>query len=141
MPYATAVALTRDGLDTCLTQNATYFHERVAQLDYGGIATAEEEGERIGRAVAEDVTLVLLRNHGAVTIGTDVADAWPKLYFLERACRVQVLAQATGQDLVRVPDEVAATTRDQWEADRESALTLFSAVKRQVDRENPGYER
>jgi ribulose-5-phosphate 4-epimerase/fuculose-1-phosphate aldolase len=141
MPYATAVALTRDGLDTRLSQNAMYFHERLAELDYGGIATAAEEGERIGRAVREDVTVVLLRNHGAVVIGTDVADAWHKLYFLERAARVQVLAQATRQELVRAPGDVAGRTRDQWDDDRESASILFAAVRRQLDRENPGYDR
>jgi ribulose-5-phosphate 4-epimerase/fuculose-1-phosphate aldolase len=141
MPYATAVALTSAGLDTRLSQNAMYFHGRVATLEYGGIATATEEGERIGRAVGETVTLVLLRNHGAVVIGTDAADAWHKLYFLERACRFQVLAQATGQELVRVPDEIAVSTREQWDADHGSAPSLFAAVKRELDRENPGYER
>ena len=73
-----------------------------ARLDYGGLATAEDEGTRIGEAIGDDVTVVILENHGVLVVGTDVADAWHKLYFLERACQVQVLAQSTGRPLMRV---------------------------------------
>jgi ribulose-5-phosphate 4-epimerase/fuculose-1-phosphate aldolase len=81
MPYATALALTEDGLDTTLSQNAMYFHGRVASLDYGGLADATEEGLRIGRAIGDDVSVVMLRNHGVIVVGDSVADAWHKLYF------------------------------------------------------------
>jgi ribulose-5-phosphate 4-epimerase/fuculose-1-phosphate aldolase len=142
MPYATAVTLTRDGLDTRLSQNAMYFHGRVAQLPYGGIATAIAEGERIGAAVGPDVTIVMLENHGPLVVGASVADAWHKLYFLERACEAQVLARSIGAELVRAPAEVAARTAAQWADEAsESADALFAAVRRQLDRENPGYER
>src|SRR6185503_19754898 len=60
MPYATAVALTS-----------------------GGFADAADEGGRIGAAVKDDITVVMMENHGVLVIGQDVADAWHKLYFLE----------------------------------------------------------
>jgi ribulose-5-phosphate 4-epimerase/fuculose-1-phosphate aldolase len=141
MPFATAVALTRDGLDTTLSQNAMYFHRRVLTLPYGGVADAVEEGERIGGAIGEDVTVVFLENHGVLVIGSDVADAWHKLYFLERACQVQVLAQSTGRQLVHAPDAVVKKTAAQWVRDPEHARALFAAVKRRLDKEFPGYER
>ena len=137
MPYATAVAMTEDGLDTTLSQNATYFHGRVTSLDYGGLADAAEEGLRIGRAIGEDVNVVMLRNHGVLVIGESVADAWHKLYFLERACQVQVLAQSTGRPLVRIADEVVRKTADHWARDTAAAPALFEAVKRRLDREAP----
>jgi ribulose-5-phosphate 4-epimerase/fuculose-1-phosphate aldolase len=75
-----------------------------------------------------------------LVIGRDVADAWHKLYFLERACQMQVLAQSTGGALLRVPDEVAELTASQWAGDTNAPPSLFAAVKRQLDRENPGYQ-
>jgi ribulose-5-phosphate 4-epimerase/fuculose-1-phosphate aldolase len=141
MPFATAVAVTRGGLDTTLSQNAMYFHRRAVSLPYGGVADAVDEGERIGAAIGEDVTVVFLENHGVLVIGTDVADAWHKLYFLERACQVQVLAQSTGRPLVHAPDEVLEKTAAQWVRDDEHARLLFAAVKRRLDRELPGYDR
>jgi ribulose-5-phosphate 4-epimerase/fuculose-1-phosphate aldolase len=84
----------------------------------------------------------MLENHGPLVVGASVADAWHKLYFLERACEVQVLARSTGAELVRAPAEVAARTAAQWADEAsESADALFAAVRRQLDRENPGYER
>ncbi|MDQ4082114.1 MAG: class II aldolase/adducin family protein [Actinomycetota bacterium] len=141
MPFATAVSVMRGGLETTLSQNATYFHGHVASVAYGGIAEAEDEGARIGAAVGDEVTVVLLENHGALVVGTDVPDAWHKLYFLERACHVQVLAHSTGQPLVRVSDAVARKAAAQWARDDGNARGLFAAVRRRLDRELPGYER
>jgi ribulose-5-phosphate 4-epimerase/fuculose-1-phosphate aldolase len=83
----------------------------------------------------------MLENHGVLVIGDGVADAWHKLYFLERACETQVLAQSTGQPLVQVPEEIARRAAAQWAAPSDSAELLLAAEKRRLDRENPGYER
>jgi ribulose-5-phosphate 4-epimerase/fuculose-1-phosphate aldolase len=139
MPYATAVALTADGFDTRISQNAMYFHGHTAHLEYDGLADGESEGRRIGNAVRGDACVAMMENHGVLVIGESVADAWHKLYFLERACQVQVLAQSTGQNLIRVSEEVATKTASQWAREAANASVLFDAVKRQLDRENPGY--
>jgi ribulose-5-phosphate 4-epimerase/fuculose-1-phosphate aldolase len=140
MPYATAVALTTGGFDTRISQNSMYFHGHVVALEYGGLADAADEGLRIGTAVKDDITVVMMENHGVLVIGQDVADAWHKLYFLERACQMQVLAQSTGQNLIRVADDVAAHTAAQWaEQSNIHPPNLFAAEKRRLDRENPGY--
>ena len=111
MPYATALAMTEGGLDTRASQNAMYFHGRIARLAYGGLAEAEEEGARIAQALTDGVTVLLMDNHGVLVVGDSVADAWHQLYFLERACQVQVLAQSTGSPLLRVPEDVARAHR------------------------------
>lgn len=129
-PYATAVALTVDGLDTRISQNAMYFHGVTARLDYGGLADGAEEGERIAGSVRDGASVVMLDNHGVLVIGRDVAHAWHQLYFLEQAARVQVLAQSTGRELVRVPEDVAQRTRAQWLADVGAAEATFAAEKR-----------
>jgi ribulose-5-phosphate 4-epimerase/fuculose-1-phosphate aldolase len=140
MPYATALAMTRDGLDTRASQNAMYFHGRIARLAYGGLAEAEEEGARIAQALGEGVTVLLMDNHGVLVVGESVADAWHQLYFLERACQVQVLAQSTGSPLLQVPEDVAQHTAAQFRGVGGQA-ELFAAVRRELDRVNPGYDR
>ena len=141
MPYATAVSMTRGGFETAISQNSMYFHGHVISLEYGGLADAADEGLRIGNAVGEGVNVVILENHGVLVIGETVAEAWHRLYFLERACQVQVIAQSTGQPLIRVSDQLAAHTAGQFARDSGNPPALFAAVRRQLDRENPGYER
>jgi len=140
MPYATAVSMIEGGLDTRISQNAMMFHGRVVSLEYGGHADAAGEGNRIGEAVGDDTWVVMLENHGVLAIGETVAEAWHRLYFLERACQVQVLAQSTGAPLIRLSEELAARTAEQAAADTNNPPTLFAAVRRQLDRESPGYQ-
>ena len=132
MPYATAVSLTVDGLDTRISQNSTYFHGRTARLPYGGLADGEVEGDRIASAVTAGASVVMLDNHGVLVIGSDVAHAWHQLYFLEQAARIQVLAQSTGRELIRIPEHVAQRTADQWAADTAGPGLLFAAEKRLI---------
>lgn len=129
-PYATAVAITADGLDTRLSQNAAYFHGVVARLEYGGLADGASEGDRIAASVRDGASVVMLDNHGVLVIGRSVAHAWHQLYFLERAAQVQVLAQSTGHDLIRMPEQVAARTREQWLADVGADEATFAAERR-----------
>jgi ribulose-5-phosphate 4-epimerase/fuculose-1-phosphate aldolase len=140
MPYATAVSMTRGGFDTRVSQNSMMFHGRVVSLAYGGFAEAADEGNRIGEAVGDDVSVVMLENHGVLVIGETVAEAWHRLYFLERACQMQVLAQSTGRPLIQVSEELAARTAAQAVADTDNPPALFAAVRRQLDRESPGYQ-
>ena len=139
MPYATALSMTEAGLQTRASQNAMLFHDRVARLAYAGLADADEEGARIADAVASGISLVMLDNHGVLVIGSSVPDAWQKLYFLERACQVQVLAQSTGSPLILAPIPVAERTAQQWST-MCGAETQFAAIRRAVDRLGPGWE-
>jgi ribulose-5-phosphate 4-epimerase/fuculose-1-phosphate aldolase len=82
----------------------------------------------------------MLENHGVIVIGRDPAEAWSRLYFLERACEVQILAQSTGRPLIAVADEVVRNTAAQMQRDDVGPGKLFEAVKRRLDRESPGYE-
>jgi ribulose-5-phosphate 4-epimerase/fuculose-1-phosphate aldolase len=133
MPYATALSLTVGGFDTKLSQNAMQFHGRLARMAYGGLVDAAQEGCRFGDVIGDQISVVLLENHGVMVIGEDVADAWQKLYFFERACQVQVLAQSTGQPLIRVSDAIAEHTAAQWLNEAPKAATQFAAVQRLVD--------
>jgi transcriptional regulator with PAS, ATPase and Fis domain len=78
----------------------------------------------------------LLANHGVIVRGTSVAQAFDDLYYLERACMLQVTAQATGRRLRVVPDEIARHTASQMAGESQQALLHLQALQRILDRES-----
>jgi ribulose-5-phosphate 4-epimerase/fuculose-1-phosphate aldolase len=141
MPYATALALTADGLQTRLSQNAAKFHGGRYRfyLDYGARFLTPAECAPIADAIAAGTRVLLLQNHGVLVVGETVARAWWDLYFFERAAKVQVLAQSTRQPLVPMADEVALRAAEQFEEERDDAPLTWAAVRRLLDRALPGY--
>ncbi len=133
MPYATALTLTADrALDTALSQNAMRFHGRVAvDGGYNGLALDAAEGERIARAIG-GADVGFLGNHGVVVCGERIAHAYDDLYYLERACMAQLLAQSTGRPLVPVDAAIAERVRDQTIGDRTQSALFFEALRRTV---------
>src|SRR5215469_13535269 len=95
MPYATALGMLADGRLETASQSAIGFHGDIAYVDYNGLALDFAEGERLARALGGK-SVGMLRNHGVLVTADSVARAFERLYFLERACQVQVLALATG---------------------------------------------
>jgi ribulose-5-phosphate 4-epimerase/fuculose-1-phosphate aldolase len=131
MPFATALTLTADrGLDTTLSQNAMRFHGRIA-IDalYNGLALDVSEGERIARAM-NGADVAFLGNHGVVVCGARMDYAYDDLYYLERACMHQVLAQQTGRPLVPVSAEMAARVGAQCCSERLQSELFFEALRR-----------
>jgi len=133
MPYATALTLTADrGLDTTLSQNAMRFHGRIAlDHDYNGLALDHGEGERIARAM-QGADIAFLGNHGVVVCGDRIDYAYDDLFFLERACQAQVLAQSTGRPLAPVAPGIAAKVAAQIQSERQQSELFFKALKRQL---------
>jgi ribulose-5-phosphate 4-epimerase/fuculose-1-phosphate aldolase len=131
MPFATALTLTADRcLDTALSQNAMRFHGRVAaDVHYNGLALDAAEGERIAKAM-NGADVVFLGNHGVVVCGGRMAHAYDDLYYLERACMAQVLAQSTGRPLAPVDSAIAERVRDQTLGERLQSELFFEALRR-----------
>ena len=131
MPFATALTLTVDrGLDTTLSQNAMRFHGRIAiDAHYNGLALDDSEGERIAHAM-DGADVAFLGNHGVVVCGARVDHAYDDLYYLERACMHQVLAQQTGRPLQPVAAELAARVGAQTLGERLQSELFFEALRR-----------
>jgi ribulose-5-phosphate 4-epimerase/fuculose-1-phosphate aldolase len=86
--------------------------------------------------------VLFLANHGVIVVGPSVAEAFDSLYYLERACRLQVLARATGMPFRKVRAEVVRETCRMIAADTPKyAGAHFDALKRILDREEPDYSR
>jgi ribulose-5-phosphate 4-epimerase/fuculose-1-phosphate aldolase len=139
MPYATSLTLLRDGRLEWVSQNALRFYHRVAyDTEYGGLALNSNEGDRICSKLV-DADVLFMANHGVLICGNSVANTFDDMYYLERACMVQVLAQSTGQPFRYVPEDVALLTAKQIEADRQQSALHLAALKRILDRVSPGW--
>lgn len=133
MPYATALTLT-DGraLDTTLSQGAMRFHGRLAvDASYNGLALDAGEGERIAAAM-QGADVAFLGNHGVIVCGERIDYAFDDLYYLERACMHQVLAQSTGRPLQPVAAELAARVAAQTNGERLQSELFFAALRRML---------
>jgi ribulose-5-phosphate 4-epimerase/fuculose-1-phosphate aldolase len=133
MPYATALSLTVDrALDPALSQNAMRFMGRLGVDEhYNGLALDAAEGERIARAM-QGKDVAFLANHGVIVCGATVAHAYDDLYYLERACVQQVIAQSTGRPLAPVPAPLAARVAAQTVGEREQSDLFFEALRRML---------
>ena len=139
MPYATALTCLEQGRLEPVHQNALRFYGDVAyDPEYNGLAEDAAEGDRIAGALG-DKRVLFLGNHGVLVVGPSIAQAFDDLYYLEQACRVQVLAMSTGRPLKRITDNVAANTKAEFDAGGSYAEPHFAALKRLLDAEDPGY--
>jgi ribulose-5-phosphate 4-epimerase/fuculose-1-phosphate aldolase len=143
MPFATALSLLEDPRLEMASQAAIGFHDEIAYVDYNGLALDYSEGERLAQAMGNK-PVALLRNHGVLVIGHSPAQAFERLYFLERACQAQLLALSSGRALHRVPEPIVAATAAQFKACTEvggegRTELHFAALKRLLDRVEADY--
>jgi ribulose-5-phosphate 4-epimerase/fuculose-1-phosphate aldolase len=102
--HGIAVSAQQDGL-LPISQQSLFALSSLAYHDYEGLALNEEEKPRLV-ADLESKTFLILRNHGLLTVGQTVADAFLSMFLLERACKIQILAQSGGVKLVHVADNI-----------------------------------
>jgi len=142
MPHATALTLLENGRLEMVEQNALRFHDDIAYDEtYNGLVVDNAEGDRLARVLGEK-RVMFLANHGVIAVGPSVAEAFDLLYYLERACRLQVLARSMGGRLRAVRPEVVRETYRMLVADAPKyAQAHFDALKRLLDREEPDYSR
>jgi ribulose-5-phosphate 4-epimerase/fuculose-1-phosphate aldolase len=135
-----AVSATNDGL-LPISQHALITLPFLAYHDYEGIALDLDERERLVADLG-DKNLMLLWNHGTLAVGATAGECWMGIYYLERACRMQVLATSAGREQVRMaPMEAQQTVRDQMGRGMGMIGQLaWGGCLRKLDRELPGYD-
>lgn len=130
------------------SQISMEFYGRVAYHDYEGVALDMSEQQRLVRDLG-DKSVLMLRNHGCLTVGETVSQAFLRMYYLEKACEIQLAAQAAGE-LVLPPVEVCEHTERQFNAlvrpleegqlsDPDGMRLAWAALLRLLDRVAPGY--
>jgi ribulose-5-phosphate 4-epimerase/fuculose-1-phosphate aldolase len=134
----TAVATQEDGL-LPLNQTALVIREQIAYHEYEGIALNHDERPRLQKDLG-DKKLMLLWNHGTLALGESVADTFLAMYFLERACEMQVASLAGDRKLHYPSEEVMKVTADQGAYGLTAVSGLaWPALLRKLDRDMPGY--
>jgi ribulose-5-phosphate 4-epimerase/fuculose-1-phosphate aldolase len=126
-----------------ISQQATVIIPSLGYHDYEGIALYEAEKPRLQASLGTN-NYLMLRNHGLLTVGKTVADAFLAMYFLECACRIQIDAQAGGE-LVTAPQGAQDANRHVMQATTATAgmsagQLAWPALLRKLNRENPGYD-
>ncbi len=136
-----AVASLKDGLSQSNFYSAQ-LHDMVAYHDFEGITVHMEEGPRVLKSIGNK-RAVILRNHGLLSWGSTLPEAFAILWTLQRACEIQMATLSMGQPLP-VPEAVAAKcTRDSLQFDQKhggAGVDVFDALTRQVDRIDDGYK-
>jgi len=135
-----AVASLKEGL-LPLNQIALQFYGRLGTHDYEGVALDLDERERI-IADLGDKSALLLRNHGLLTVGRSVAEAFQLMYYLNLACEVQIAAQSTGAELVMpslAAREKVARQNDRTNLDEGELQLEWAAHLRLLDKIDSSY--
>ena len=141
--WAVALNMLKDNRLLPATQTAAFMYRDIAYDDhYDGTADFPTEGERLA-AVMQGKPIVFMKNHGVLVTGDTVAQAYRRLYKLERVCRTQVLAMSTGKPLEVLSDEVVEKVLQpaplETHGREERERLFFEAMMRVLDRELPGY--
>jgi ribulose-5-phosphate 4-epimerase/fuculose-1-phosphate aldolase len=135
-----AVSTQRAGL-LPISQHSMSVIPSLGYHDFEGVATRDDEKPRLVADLG-DHTHLILRNHGLLTVGETVADAFVAMYYLETSCAIQVGAQAGGGELIPVPKEVLDGAYAQTGAasrPRGRGKAIWPGLLRRLDRIDPSY--
>ena len=124
-----------------LSQQSTLIINSIAYHDYEGIALNPDEKPRLQASLGHS-NFLMLRNHGLLTVGQTIPQAFLNMYMFENSCRIQIDAQSGGAELNLIgpgPINVNATNIAKVQPGTSGASLAWPALLRKLDRENPGY--
>ena len=140
-PHGQAVSAMREGL-LPHTQTAMIAGHDVAYHDFEGIATELDERERLVADLGTKSSMIL-RNHGTLAVGASVAQAFVRMYFLERACEAQILMLSAGRENLNTPNQGVAEKVEEQSSGAGMAMLAqglaWPALLRKLDRIDPSY--
>ncbi|GLI25202.1 ribulose-5-phosphate 4-epimerase/fuculose-1-phosphate aldolase [Xanthobacter flavus] len=154
MPYATALTRLEDNRLLPVGQTEILLIDEIAYDDaYTGLAREPEEGERLAALLGPEKKILFLAHHGVIVTGRTTAEAYDRLFALERACQVQLYALWTGRPLKQVPAPLVEKAQAQYRAGLlqagqktaapgqkpHGAELHFAALRRLLDRREPEY--
>ncbi len=137
--YGIAVGAQKGGL-LPISQQALVALSSLAYHDYEGLALDEDEKPRLVSDLGDKNSLIL-KNHGLLTLGRTAASAFMAMFILERACKIQILAQAGGGELLTLSEPVQKRVGQQLDEATvgQGALLTWPGLLRKLDRLDPSY--
>jgi ribulose-5-phosphate 4-epimerase/fuculose-1-phosphate aldolase len=124
-----------------ISQHSIFVLASLGYHDYEGVAVRDDEKPRLVADLGDKAHL-MLRNHGLLTVGRTVADAFQSMYFFETTCMIQLRAQAGGGELIPVSQDIIDTARQQSVAANRGVgqQRAWPGLLRRLDRRFPGYD-
>lgn len=137
--HGVGVSAQKDGL-LPISQQSLFCLSSMAYHDYEGVALNEDEKPRLVANLG-DRNFLMLRNHGLLTVGPSIPDAFLFMYLFEASCRIQVLAQSGGKELIQIPSPILAGIQAQaTQVTRGLGGALaWPGLLRRLDRDDPSY--
>jgi ribulose-5-phosphate 4-epimerase/fuculose-1-phosphate aldolase len=132
-----AVSCLKDGL-LPLSQEAMMFYEELAYHDYEGISDDVSESDRLAHDLGS-FNQMILRNHGLITVGKTVGEAFWRMFYLEMACSLQMEVLASGAPYALPKPEMCRKVRDQYLTDFHPGHYEWPALLRELDRDGSSY--
>ena len=133
-----AVAAQKDGL-LMLNQKSMEFYNRIGYHDYEGLADNLEERDRMAANLGSNKALIM-RNHGLLTIGCNMAQAFRRMRRLHEACELQIMAQSGGSQLIEPSPETCEHAALQFDnRSNASEVVAWAAELRMLDSINPEF--
>ena len=138
--YATVLSTLKKPVLEPIDQNTMRFYNRVSNYnDFGGLGF-EEESNKMAKAIGNNNSM-LLANHGILTVGQTVAQAFDELYYFEKACETYISALSTNMELNVVDSSVAEKTAEEWaNYPVNMGEQHFKAIRKILDKEEPEYK-
>lgn len=138
-----AVACQRDGLRTD-NFYSTFLDGDVTYHDFEGLTVFADEKERLVASLGNK-NIMLLRNHGSLTVGETIPLALTRMWTLQRACEVQLASHASGSEVIPVPAEAIRASQQGNDDQNEEMKTpieqmVFDALLREIDRIDASYK-
>jgi ribulose-5-phosphate 4-epimerase/fuculose-1-phosphate aldolase len=139
-PNGVAVSAQKGGV-LPISQQSIFVLSSLGYHGYEGVALRDDEKPRLVRDLGDN-TFFMLRNHGLLTVGETVPDAFLFMYLFESACMIQVRAQAGGGELTPIDPRIIAGAQEQAKAVTRGAgsALLWPGLVRKLDRLDPSYK-
>ena len=139
--YATALSTLKDPTLQPIDQNTMRFYNRVATYDdFGGLGF-EEESHKMAAAIGNNRSMLLV-NHGILTVGQTIGQAFDELYYFEKACETYITALSTNKELKIANSKVAEKTAQEWENyPVNMGEQHLKAIRSILDKEDSSYKQ
>lgn len=123
-----------------LSQQSIFILASLAYHDYEGVALNEEEKPRLVADLGNK-NYLMLRNHGLLTVGKTIADAFQAMYFFEATCNIQIKAQSGGGELIHIPQQIIDGAIAQARAATKSmgGMLAWPGLLRRLDRKDSSF--
>ena len=136
-----AISCLKNGLEI-LIQDSAMFHNRISYHDWEGMSTDLKECASIAKDLGSNKAMIL-RNHGLLTAGKTIAEAFMLMYYLDRACKVQLdLMSTTNRDIIKPSDNLLEFAAGQYEDFKyKLGVHEWPALKRMLNKNNSIYDQ